>query len=836
MAEVVGVLGLVASLINISDAGFKISKSLYNLGGSLFKAKTQIEELARELSNISSAFGSLAEVLEASVGLLKPSLLDTAHGILQDCQETYTEIDENVKTVSRKAMRARDRAQWIFRKAKVKQLRARLDSSKATLHLMVSILDLSAGLKSIRRQGEDPHAASINPIGNAQQKIRASSDAVLKAQSAVIEAEKCEKELLRSDGRSHRQALKLHSTSRKNPSTALVRSRPMQDFLSELPDMDGLSLTKSSGISREESDQDSSKTAYADAQSEALTLSAGAAVRYLCNEWTYIDEVDDVETEPQAGSKTDTCDAQEDHPREIREPSLQGSSTYSPQPHSSSNFNLREFHNHVWLAPCRSTPSDSYSGAVRLDFIGLRTSSTVSWAWSQVAPILPKVQRDEEVLLFALDGNQMVQLPPCGWDISRIICLSSVMELWVVNRNRDNSRNVIASRTASYWPQTLSAAKRQGCTELYDTAWDGPSPLTASMKSFHGGIGAGLKARSWQVDGLDWISQQPVIPLIGDTVRFTDDRNSSCKSFWNVPYFSTATDSRKEVKTDAWYLPQFQKSSRQTPSTSRKQKPPIPIYSEESEGSKDSESVYIGFRGGTYLYRAPKTSSRYQSGYQNPTKGKFRRRHKEGKPTPSQKYDIVSESDSEDDTAQPPSFRYALYTPAAKMTSTEDDPSQKWVPYKPAAKMTSTEDELEGFDSSSFSSSSEDSEVLRIPVRRSQTTPLPKTRKTPLHNFQTTLPYTSQTTPWRNFQTAPPYTSQTNPHYNYQPTPPYTSQATPLHNFQPPLPPGFQPFPPEAFEAWKSVGDQSALDFMEHWNNMVEMTSNARGSPRNREQ
>ena len=150
MAEVVGVVGLVASLVSISDAGIKISKSLFSLGESLFKAKGQVNELARELSNISSAFGSIAEVLEASASFLKPSLLYTAHAILKDCQQTYHEIEENVESVTSQAMRARDRAQWVFRKAKVKQLRTRLESSKATLYLMVSILDLSAGIRYLR--------------------------------------------------------------------------------------------------------------------------------------------------------------------------------------------------------------------------------------------------------------------------------------------------------------------------------------------------------------------------------------------------------------------------------------------------------------------------------------------------------------------------------------------------------------------------------------------------------------------------------------------------------------------------------------------------------------
>jgi hypothetical protein len=50
------VIGIVSGLISISDAGVKISKTLYSLGRSLVKAKDQINNLTKELLNISSSF------------------------------------------------------------------------------------------------------------------------------------------------------------------------------------------------------------------------------------------------------------------------------------------------------------------------------------------------------------------------------------------------------------------------------------------------------------------------------------------------------------------------------------------------------------------------------------------------------------------------------------------------------------------------------------------------------------------------------------------------------------------------------------------------------------
>jgi ABC-type transporter Mla subunit MlaD len=143
------VVGLVRALITICEAGGKISQSLYNLGHTLVKAKDQISELARELANVSAAFGSLAEVLGPCKGLVKQALLENTQAILDDCKATCAEIEENVKSVERQSLKARERARWPFRKAKVKQLKSRLESAKATINLMVNIMHLSATIKFV---------------------------------------------------------------------------------------------------------------------------------------------------------------------------------------------------------------------------------------------------------------------------------------------------------------------------------------------------------------------------------------------------------------------------------------------------------------------------------------------------------------------------------------------------------------------------------------------------------------------------------------------------------------------------------------------------------------
>ena len=147
MAEVIAI---VASLINISELGIKISQTLFHVGKTLIKAQEQINTLARELRNTSSAFEYLADVLESSNGLVKPEALRTTYSILGDCSSTYEEINYHITAVNGRSMQVRDRMTWVFRKERVKELQKRLESVKASLGLIVNILNLGIGIASLK--------------------------------------------------------------------------------------------------------------------------------------------------------------------------------------------------------------------------------------------------------------------------------------------------------------------------------------------------------------------------------------------------------------------------------------------------------------------------------------------------------------------------------------------------------------------------------------------------------------------------------------------------------------------------------------------------------------
>jgi hypothetical protein len=144
------VIGIVASLITISELGIKTSQSPLSIGDSLINARQQINDLGCELANISDAFRLLAGILEDSTDIVKPKALQTIQSILDDCNAIYSEIDAHASATEGRSIKMVERVTWLLCKAKVKKLQKRLESAKALLSLVVNILKLGTGVASLK--------------------------------------------------------------------------------------------------------------------------------------------------------------------------------------------------------------------------------------------------------------------------------------------------------------------------------------------------------------------------------------------------------------------------------------------------------------------------------------------------------------------------------------------------------------------------------------------------------------------------------------------------------------------------------------------------------------
>lgn len=142
-------LSLAAALVGVGSAAISTATALLKFAETVVKAKKQINELATELAHFSVVPNALARVLREQGGILEPALLTDVDIHRQDCKIVLLDIKNDFGVSNSQALSLLGRAKWYFREEKVALQRVRLDRAKASLTLMISILNLAASLKYV---------------------------------------------------------------------------------------------------------------------------------------------------------------------------------------------------------------------------------------------------------------------------------------------------------------------------------------------------------------------------------------------------------------------------------------------------------------------------------------------------------------------------------------------------------------------------------------------------------------------------------------------------------------------------------------------------------------
>ena len=144
-------LSITASLVGLGGAAITTATTLFRFGETLLRARKQINALATELAHFALAPKSLALVLEEHGSLLEPRLLEEVTVHIQECRPILRSIKRDCGVSTSRELTLLDRTKWYFRDDKVKRLQARLERAKASLTLIVSILNLAACLGYVIR-------------------------------------------------------------------------------------------------------------------------------------------------------------------------------------------------------------------------------------------------------------------------------------------------------------------------------------------------------------------------------------------------------------------------------------------------------------------------------------------------------------------------------------------------------------------------------------------------------------------------------------------------------------------------------------------------------------
>ncbi|KAL8832431.1 MAG: hypothetical protein Q9170_004889 [Blastenia crenularia] len=157
---------IIASIIGIAGAGFRLSLVLNALGVETATADVEIQNIARAISNYALTLKQLALTLESAKSIATQSAMETAKQIADQSQVIFDDIKDMADLDQHKdehgnlrSIAVNQRVKWCFKKQRLQYLLGQLESLKLSLSLMLQVLQFGKLLVSTR---EDPSRASLD--------------------------------------------------------------------------------------------------------------------------------------------------------------------------------------------------------------------------------------------------------------------------------------------------------------------------------------------------------------------------------------------------------------------------------------------------------------------------------------------------------------------------------------------------------------------------------------------------------------------------------------------------------------------------------------------------
>jgi len=144
---------IIASVIGVAGAGFRLSLILNAVGVELATAEVEIQSMARGISSFSLMLKQVGMTLEESKSIASQSALDTAKEITGQSQVVFDEIKNMVEMVQKRddkgnlrSITVAQRIKWCFKKQRVQYLLGQLESLNLSLSIMLQTLQLGKRL------------------------------------------------------------------------------------------------------------------------------------------------------------------------------------------------------------------------------------------------------------------------------------------------------------------------------------------------------------------------------------------------------------------------------------------------------------------------------------------------------------------------------------------------------------------------------------------------------------------------------------------------------------------------------------------------------------------
>lgn len=144
-------LSILAAIAGVSAVGVQLSLSLYEISNRLITAPKEVADIASELACLASIFDQLKISLEQNRKLVKDQLIVTTNETLSRFDALQKDVTDIVANV-RKCDRPFERLIWLFKESRIASLMAKVNALKASLNLLVSIIQIAVTASASKRK------------------------------------------------------------------------------------------------------------------------------------------------------------------------------------------------------------------------------------------------------------------------------------------------------------------------------------------------------------------------------------------------------------------------------------------------------------------------------------------------------------------------------------------------------------------------------------------------------------------------------------------------------------------------------------------------------------
>jgi len=153
-------LGIIASVIQIADTGFRLSMKLYTFGEVVASADRSVIFISKDVSHTSVVLKELGQILDRDKGstILSENAVQTAESVVKECSEVFQMMESilvekmpNLRETGgekvSKALVLLQKLRWPYLQPKLRLLQGNLDRLKSTIPLMLNVITYARQVK-----------------------------------------------------------------------------------------------------------------------------------------------------------------------------------------------------------------------------------------------------------------------------------------------------------------------------------------------------------------------------------------------------------------------------------------------------------------------------------------------------------------------------------------------------------------------------------------------------------------------------------------------------------------------------------------------------------------